>query len=338
MSKAIDIAIVGVTTAVGEVVLELLSTRKLSLGKLHLLSDKEQVGSRVEFKGQYLALEDMAKFDFAQVGVAIFCLPASDAAKLVPKAVKAGCLVIDSSTQYRFDQGVPLVIPEINGQLLDRLTGGTIVAAPDSAVVMMLLALLPLHRLATLQRIDATVLSPVSNEGKDGVETLASETVALLNMRDVKPKRFPRQVAFNVVPRVGALTEQGHGYSELRLQAETNKVLGADVPVNATCVQVPVFFGDSLVLHTSYAENVSVEAAVAALQSTDGLTLYQNEKHGSCPTPVTEAAGKDEISIGRVRGDLTRPTGINLWVVGDNVRRGSAGNLVAILEYWLKNS
>lgn len=338
MSNAIDIAIVGATTAVGEALIELLQVRQCVLGKVHLLSDKEHVGSRIEYKGQYLALEDMTKFDFSRVSVAIFCVPASVAAKLVPKATKAGCLVIDGSAQFRLDDDVPLVVPEINGQLLAGVKGGDIIAAPDSAVVLMLLALEPLHRLVALQRIDVTVLSPVSNEGKDGVETLAAETVALLNMREVKPKLFPRQVAFNVVPRVGALMEQGHAYSELRLQAETNKILSGQVQVNATCVQVPVFFGDSLVLHAAFADTLTTDMVATAVNEVDGLTLYQDEKLGSCPTAVTEAAGSDEVFIGRVRADLTRPNAMNLWVVGDNVRRGCAGNLVAILEYCLKNS
>lgn len=335
--QTFDLAVVGANTVIGEAVIELLQTSKLPIGKLHLLSDKEHAGARIEYKGQYLPLEESTKFDFSRASIALFCVSAKLAAQLAPKAVKAGCTVVDTSAQFRLDSGVPLVVPEVNGSQLDGLEGAQIIASPDSIVVAMLLALAPLHKLAGLSRVNVVALTPVSSEGKEGVDALAGETVALLNMKEIKPKLFPRQMSFNVVPRVGELSPQGYGYRELTLQAESAKIMGVSVNVNATLVQVPVFYGDSLALHVETTGKITAPQACDLLQATPGITLYDQPKIGPCPTPVNDAVGKDDIFVGRVREDITHANGLDLWLVADNIRRGTAGNVIAILEYLRKN-
>lgn len=338
IKKTYDIALVGATGLVGEAVIEQLASRKLPIGKLHLLTDKESAGAKIEFKGQYLPLQDMAKFDFSQVQIALFNVSAEHAAKLVPKAAKTGCVAIDSSAHFRLEPDVPLVVAGVNSESIAQYTQRNIIASPASIVVEMLLALAPLNKAVGIERINVSTYQSASSEGKAGVEELAGQTVALLNMQPVKPKLFAKQLAFNVLPCMGKIQQNGYTSEEMALLEETRKVFAnPELKVSATAVQVPVFFGHGMSVHLETNEKITVEGAAKLLSNSPGIKLHDESKAGGFPTAVTEAAGKEIVYIGRLREDISHPHGLDLWVVTDNIRRGVALNSVQIAEFLIKN-
>ncbi len=334
MIKEVDIAIIGATTSVGETLLEILEERKFPVGQIYLLDSEASSGARLEFSGYALKIGDVGSFDFSRVQLAFFVSTEAMSKEFAEKAAAEGCIVIDRTPAFRNENDVPLIIPEINEDALEGVNKRKIVSSPSCTSIQMLLALKPIHDAVGIKRINVSTYQSVSGSGKEAAEELASQTAALLNFRDVKCKTYPKQIAFNVLPQVGELLDNGYTDEEMKLVWETQKVLGDDsIMVNATAVRVPVFIGHAASLHIETKEKISVIKVNELLQQSAGIELLNETEW---PTPVTEAAGKDSVFVGRVREDISSEKGINMWVVTDNMRKGAATNAVQIAEILVK--
>jgi aspartate-semialdehyde dehydrogenase len=337
MIKKVDIAIVGATTSIGETLLEILEERKFPVGQIYLLDKEASSGSRLEFSGYALKIGDIGDFDFSRVQIAFFVSTEAVSKEFVEKATAQGCFVIDRTPAFRNDKEVPLIIPEINVESMEGLRKRKIIASPSCNSIQMLIAVKPIYDAVGIKRINISTYQSVSGSGKQAAEELASQTAALLNFRDVKCKTYPKQIAFNVLPQIGELLDNGYTEEEMKLVWETQKVLNDDsITVNATAVRVPVFIGHAASIHIETKEKISAAKVRELLQATPGIKLVDDAEKASWPTPVTEAAGNDFIYVGRVRDDISSEQGINLWVVTDNMRKGAATNAVQIAEVLVK--
>jgi len=337
MIKEVNIAIVGATTSVGETLLEILEERKFPVGQIYLLDSEASSGARLEFSGYALKIGDIASFDFSRVQIAFFVSTEAISKEYAKKAASEGCMVIDRTPAFRKDKDVPLIIPEVNEDAMEGINKRKIVSSPSCNSIQMLLALKPIYDAVGIKRINISTYQSVSGSGKNAAEELASQTAALLNFRDVKCKAYPKQIAFNVLPQIGKLLDNGYTDEEMKLVWETQKILNDDsILVNATAVRVPVFIGHAASVHIETNEKISVVKVLELLQQATGIELYNEQQAGGWPSPVTEAAGSDSVFVGRVREDISSKKGINLWVVTDNMRKGAALNAVQIAEILVK--
>ena len=331
--KKVDIAIVGVTGVVGEAMLSILEERKFPAGKIHVLASQRSAGKRVPFGEKHLVVKDLAEFDFSQVQVALFSAGAAVSAEYVPKAVDAGCICIDNTSQFRYDDEIPLVVPEVNPERIADYRQRGIIANPNCSTIQLLVALNPLHRAVGIERINVCTYQSVSGAGHKAIEELAGQTARLLNGQSIKPHVFPKQIAFNVLPQIDRFMENGYTREEMKMVWETRKILGEEsIQVNPTAVRVPVFFGHSEAVHIETREKISAKLARDLLLNSPGIELVDECDDGGYPTPVTESAGQDGTFVGRIREDISHPRGLNLWIVSDNVRKGAALNTIQIAE------
>ena len=336
MSKTLDVAVVGATTLVGEILVELLEQRKFPLGQLRLVDWGDAVGKRISFKGFHVPIQDIAGFDFSSVGLALFCGGEEIAAEFVPPAVEAGCVVIDHSALYRNEPDIPLVIPEINPRAIAAYSHRGIIASPAAATIQMLLCVHPLHSVIGIEHIYVTVCAAVSEHGRAAVEELAGQTASLLNARPIESQVFSQQIAFNVLPQVGEIEENGYSTQESRLVRESQKILDyPSLKISPTILQAPVFFGHGMVLAIQTQKPIELEQARSLLAKSSALEVVDAVTEG--PTAVTEAAGNDAIYVGRLRADMSLEGGITLWAVTDNSRKGAALNGVQIAEILVKD-
>lgn len=340
MAKRYDIAVVGAGSLVAEAILDLLAQRKFPVGKLYALEVGTDGEHEVASGGETVDVERLEHFDFSQVQLAFFAADETVAAVYVPKAVAAGCVVIDDSAHFRQEQDVPLVVAEVNPQAVAHYRHRGVIANPSSNVTQLLLALKPLHDAATITRLDIATYQSVSGVGRKGVEELARQTAQLLNARPVEAGIFPKQMAFNLLPQIGDILDNGYSREEMKMVWEIQKVLDApQLPINPTAVRVPVFFGHAAVVHLAMGQPLAAAEAMELLRQTAGLQVFDGREPGAVPTPVTEATTSETVFVGRIRTDPSRSSALNLWVVADNVRRGAALNAVQIAEvlvrdYW----
>lgn len=338
MSKKYDVAVVGATGAVGETMLSILAERKFPVGKVYALASSRSAGSKVAFSGGTLTVEDLANFDFSQTQVGLFSAGASVSAQYAPKAAAAGCVVVDNTSQFRYDEDIPLVVPEVNPQAIAGYRNRGIIANPNCSTIQMLVALKPIYDAVGISRINVATYQAVSGTGKEAIEELASQTALLLNGKPIETKVYPKQIAFNALPHIDVFMDNDYTKEEMKMVWETRKIFGDDtIQVNPTAVRIPVFYGHSEVLHIETREKISAEAVRKLLRQAPGVTLIDERQAGGYPTAVTEAAGHDAVFVGRVREDISHPRGLDLWVVADNVRKGAALNSVQIAEYLVKD-
>lgn len=338
MIKTYNIAVVGATSLVGEAILDVLAKRKFPFGKVYALEYQTDGEQDVDFGNKSLDVEELTGFDFSSVQIALFAANEEIAAEYVPLAVAAGCVVIDDSTCFRYDDDVPLVVPEVNPQAIAQYTQRGIIANPGSGVTQMLIALKPLHDVATITRINVATYQSVSGSGRAGVEELAQQAAQLLNARPVEAKVYPKQIAFNLLPHIDVFLENGYTKEEMKMVWETRKVMGLPgIQVNPTAVRVPVFFGHSEAVHIETESQLTAVEARRILGSTPGIIVMDEHVPGGYPTPVTDAVRNDAVYVGRIREDISCPAGLNLWVVADNVRRGAALNSVQIAEVLIRD-
>ena len=337
MSKLFDVAVVGATGAVGECMIEILAERDFPVRNLYLLASSRTAGSRIEFKGKHLRVEELAEFDFSKVQVALFSPGAEVSAIYAPKAVAAGCVVIDNTSQFRYDADIPLVIPEVNPHAIAQYKNRGIIANPNCSTIQMLVALKPIHDEVGIERINVCTYQSVSGTGKEAIAELANQTAALLNGSESPPQVYPKQIAFNVLPQIDVFQDNGYTKEEMKMVWETHKIMEDDsIKVNPTAVRVPVFYGHSEALHIETRHKLSAAAARALLEKAPGVVVYDERIAGGYPTAVTESAGHDPVFVARIREDISHPRGLDLWVVSDNVRKGAALNSVQIAEILVK--
>ncbi|KGM55626.1 aspartate-semialdehyde dehydrogenase [Lysobacter daejeonensis GH1-9] len=336
MSKTANVAVVGATGAVGETMLAILAERKFPIDKLHVLASERSAGGTVEFRGREITVQDLATFDPTGVDIALFSAGGSVSKEYAPKFAAAGAVVIDNSSAFRYDDDVPLVVSEVNPEQVKNRPRG-IIANPNCSTMQMLVALAPIHRKAGITRINVATYQSVSGAGRSALEELGRQTGALLNFQDPDPKRFPVQIAFNLIPHIDDFLDNGYTKEEMKLVWETRKILGDDsIQVNPTAVRVPVFYGHSEAVNVETSQKLSVAEVKALLEAAPGVEVVDEPKAGGYPTPVTHASGTDPVYVGRIREDFSHPNAINLWIVSDNIRKGAALNAVQLAELVLQ--
>ncbi|MEM9056512.1 MAG: aspartate-semialdehyde dehydrogenase [Pseudomonadota bacterium] len=342
MADGVKVAVVGATGAVGEAMLSILAERDFPVAKLWALASEGSVGKTVTFGGRSVPVENAATFDFSQAQLGLFSAGASVSEVLAPRAAAAGCTVVDNTSRFRYDDDVPLVVPEVNAHALDGYRARNIIANPNCSTIQMLVALKPLHDLVKVKRINVATYQAVSGAGRRAIENLAVQTATLMNGRPLElPANEPR-IAFNAVPQIDVFQDNGYTKEEMKMVWETQKILeDPGVRVNATAVRVPVFHGHSEALHIETETKLTADEARAALAAAPGVTLVDDVSASQAgeafPTAATQGADTDAVFVGRVREDLSHPTGLNLWVVSDNLRKGAALNSVQIAEILVKD-
>lgn len=338
MSKLYNVAVVGATGAVGEAMLSILEERNFPVGELYALASSRSVGKRIPFKGGSLKVEDLAEFDFSKAQIGLFSPGASISAVYAPKAAAAGCIVIDNTSQFRYDDDIPLVVPEVNPEKIADYKNRGIIANPNCSTIQMLVALKPIYDAVGISRINVCTYQAVSGTGKEAIEELSQQTAQLLNGKPIKPSVYPKQIAFNVLPQIDVFQENGYTKEEMKMVWETRKIMGDEsIQVNPTAVRVPVFFGHSEAVHIETRHKIDIDTVRSLLAKAPGVTVLDERTDGGYPTAVTESSGHDDVYVGRIREDISHPMGIDLWVVGDNVRKGAALNSVQIAEHLVKN-
>ena len=337
MSKKLNIAVVGATGAVGEAMLSILVEYGYIDANVHALASERSFGKTVDFGHRTLAVEVLDDFDFAGVDFALFSAGGGVSLKHAPRAAEAGCTVIDNTSAFRRDPKIPLIVPEINGDLLKNLDAGSIIANPNCSTIQMIIAIAPIHAAAGIERINVATYQSVSGAGSEGMEELARQTMDRLSFKEVTPSVFAQPIAFNAIPVIDTMQENDYTREEMKMQWETCKILRDEsIGVNATAVRIPVFYGHSEAVHLETSRDISMEAVREAMHKAAGLVLVDDTNPKAQVTAVTHAAGKDSVFVSRLRRDHTHPRGINLWVVADNVRKGAALNAVQIMKMMVK--
>jgi aspartate-semialdehyde dehydrogenase len=335
--ESYNIAIVGATGAVGQEMIRILEERNFPVGKLKLLASERSKGREVEFKGEKLIVEQLEENSFKNIHIALFSAGASRSREYAPKAVQSGAVVIDNSSAFRMEPDVPLVIPEINAHRVADYRKRGIIANPNCTTAITLMALKPLHDIAKIRRVIASSYQAVSGAGAQAIEELRLQTLAWLQGKPFETRVFPYQIAFNLIPHIDSFLENGYTKEEMKLHHETRKILEDEsIQVAATTVRVPVFRAHSVALNIETERKITVEQARKAIEDFPGVKLVDDPYSAKYPMPI-EAAGKDECFVGRIREDYTIPSGLNLWVVGDQLRKGAALNAVQIAEVLIRD-
>ena len=329
----IDVAVVGATGVVGQTMLSILEERDFPVGNLHPLASHRSAGTCVEFRGARYPVGDLEDFDFSQAQIGLFSAGAPVSARHAPRAGKAGCVVVDNSSQFRYEEDIPLVVPEVNPHAIGAYPGRNIIANPNCSTTQMVVALQPIHAVAGIERINVATYQSVSGTGKDAIEELAAQTAALLNGKQAETSVYPKQIAFNALPHIDVFMDNGYTKEEMKMVWETRKIMeDHTIGVNPTTVRVPVFYGHSEAVHVETREKLGAEEAREILAAAPGVLVMDERTDGGYPTAVTESAGTDAVFVGRIREDISCPRGLDLWVVSDNVRKGAALNSVQIAE------
>lgn len=332
--KSIDIAIVGATGAVGEAVVELLEKRQFPVNNLYLLASERTAGTSLMFNKTPVMVTELKKFDFSQVQLVIFVATDSVSSEILPLAQAKGCMTIDNSQV--FAESAPLIVPQVNGQLLAARP--EVIVNPDSNAIQLSTVLSPLADAAGLERVNATVFQSVSGHGKKAIHELASQTASLLNGRGVEKAVYPQQIAFNILPYVGEIGTDGHSESERRLLQQTRRILSNErLELNASCVQVPVFYSDSMMVSIDTQTTLTLNEVREVLEKNKEIKILDLPSTGVLATPVTHATGSESIFISRIRRDMSHENSINLWITADNVRKSAAFNTILIAEELIKS-
>ncbi|MDE3211401.1 MAG: aspartate-semialdehyde dehydrogenase [Pseudomonadota bacterium] len=333
------VAMVGATGAVGETLLSILAERNFPVSELVPLASERSAGGKVRFAGEEVTVQLLDTYDFSGVDIAFFSAGGSVSREHAPRAAAAGAVVIDNTSEFRYQDDIPLVVSEVNPHAIAQYTTRGIIANPNCSTMQMLVALAPIHRAVQIERINVATYQSVSGAGRSGMEELGRQTAALLNFQSVEPgKKFAAQIAFNVIPQIDDFLPNGYTKEEMKLVWETRKILEDEsIQVNPTAVRVPVFYGHSEAVHIETSDKITVEQARDLLRQAPGVVLVDERKPGGYPTPVGEAAGKDAVFVGRIREDISHERGLDLWVVSDNIRKGAALNAVQIAEILVEN-
>ncbi len=327
-----DVAVVGATGAVGETIMRVLEARKFPVRNLYPLASSRSAGKKVEFNGSWVEVQDLETFDFSSVQIGLFSPGASVSKVYAPKAAEAGCVVVDNTSQFRYEDDIPLVVPEVNPHAVAAYKNRGIIANPNCSTIQMLVALKPIYDAVGIERINVATYQAVSGSGKEAIEELATQTANLLNLKPIETKVYPKQIAFNCIPQIDVFMDNGYTKEEMKMVWETKKIMEDDsIVVNPTAVRVPVFYGHSEAVHIETKEKITAAQARALLAKAPGIVLMDERQDGGYPTAI-DAADTDPVYVGRIREDISHPRGLNLWVVADNVRKGAATNTVQIAE------
>ncbi|MCU9836439.1 aspartate-semialdehyde dehydrogenase [Ruegeria sp. WL0004] len=326
------VVVAGATGNVGREMLNILAERQFPVDEIAALASRKSLGTEVSFGDKTIKTQDLDTFDFTGWDMALFAI-GSDATKVyAPKAAAAGCVVIDNSSLYRYDPDIPLIVPEVNPHTIHGYAKKNIIANPNCSTAQMVVALKPLHDRATIKRVVVSTYQSVSGAGKEGMDELWEQTKAVYNpTSDVPPKKFQKEIAFNVIPHIDVFMEDGSTKEEWKMVAETKKIVDPSIKVTATCVRVPVFVGHSEAVNIEFEEFLDEDEARDILREAPGIMVIDKREPGGYVTPK-ECVGDFATFISRIRQDSTVENGLNLWCVSDNLRKGAALNAVQIAE------
>ncbi|MEM9302694.1 MAG: aspartate-semialdehyde dehydrogenase [Pseudomonadota bacterium] len=332
MSRQWRVAVVGATGAVGEAMVSILAQREFPVGELIPLASERSAGDTVDYGKRSITVRNLEEFDFADADLALFSAGGSISREYAPRAADAGCVVVDNSSEFRYDPDVPLVVSEVNPDAIADFRERNIIANPNCSTMQMLVAVAPIHRAVGVTRINVATYQSVSGAGRGGMKELAEQTAALLNFKTKQPEQFPVQIAFNAIPHIDRFEENGFTREEMKMVWETHKILDPGIGVNPTAVRVPVFYGHSEAVHLETRVPLDPAEARELLADAPGVVVVDEAESGGYPTAVTHAAESDGVFVGRIRQDPSHPCGLDLWIVSDNLRKGAALNAVQIAE------
>jgi len=326
------IVVVGATGNVGREMLNILDERKFPIEELAVLASRRSMGTEVAFGEKTMKTGDLDTFDFTGWDMALFAVGSEATKQYAPKAAKAGCVVIDNSSLYRYDPQVPLIVPEVNPDAIMGYDKKNIIANPNCSTAQMVVALKPLHDRATIKRVVVSTYQSVSGGGKDAMDELWMQTKGMyVPGQERVPSVFPKQIAFNVIPHIDVFMDSGDTKEEWKMVAETKKIMDPKIKVTATCVRVPVFVGHSEAINIEFEDFLDEDEARDILREAPGILVVDKREDGGYVTPI-ESVGEYATFISRIRQDVTVENGINLWCVSDNLRKGAALNAVQIAE------
>jgi len=329
MKKPYRVGIVGATGAVGREMIRILEERKFPIASLRLFASEKSEGLRLPFQGKEIPVEVLQKGSFQGIDLALFSAGASRSRAYAPQAVQEGSVVIDNSSAFRMEKDIPLIVPEVNGDLIKTHKG--IIANPNCSTIQLVLALKPLHDVARLKRVVVSTYQSVSGAGGKAIEELKSQSEAVLQGKTFQPEKFPHQIAFNAIPHIDVFEEDGYTREETKIMRETQKIMNDSFSVTATAVRIPVFCAHSEAVNCEFEKPLSPEEARALLSKAPGVQVVDRPQENQYPLAI-HGAGKDAIFVGRIRKDPTVSSGLSFWVVGDNIRKGGALNAVQIAE------
>ncbi len=326
------VAVVGATGNVGREMLNILAERQFPADEVAALASRRSLGTEVSFGEKTLTTKDLDTFDFAGWEMALFAIGAEATKTYAPRAAKAGCVVIDNSSLYRYDPLIPLIVPEVNAEAIDGVRHKNIIANPNCSTAQLVVALKPLHDRARIKRVVVSTYQSVSGAGKDGMDELWRQTKGIfVPGQEVAPKTFQKQIAFNVIPHIDSFMEDGITKEEWKMVAETKKIIDKTIKVTATCVRVPVFVGHAEAVNIEFEDFLDEDEARDILREAPGIMVIDKREAGGYATPV-DCVGDYATFISRIRQDPTIENGLNLWCVSDNLRKGAALNAVQIAE------
>ena len=327
-----NVAVVGATGNVGREMLSILAERQFPVGEVHALASRRSVGVEVSFGEKTLKCKDLEGFDFSTIDFCLMSAGGSVSKEWSPRIAAKGCVVIDNSSAWRYDQDVPLIVPEANANAVSGYTRKNIIANPNCSTAQLVVALKPLHDRAVIRRVVVATYQSVSGAGKDAMDELWTRTKAkYVPGQESEPKKFPKEIAFNCIPHIGAFMEDGTTQEEWKMVAETKKILDPRIKVTVTCVRVPVFVGHSEAINVEFEQPITADEAREILREAPGCLVIDKHEPGGYITPQ-EAAGEDATYISRIREDVTVENGLSMWIVADNLRKGAALNAVQIAE------
>ncbi|MCR9155711.1 MAG: aspartate-semialdehyde dehydrogenase [Rhodobacteraceae bacterium] len=326
------VVVAGATGNVGREMLNILAERQFPVDEIAVLASRRSLGTEVSFGDKTLKTQDLDTFDFTGWDIALFAIGSDATKKYAPVSAKAGCVVIDNSSLYRYDPDVPLIVPECNADAIHGYSKKNIIANPNCSTAQMVVALKPLHDRARIKRVVVSTYQSVSGAGKEGMDELWDQTKAVYNpVTEVPPAKFQKQIAFNVIPQIDVFMEDGSTKEEWKMMVETKKIIDPSIKVTATCVRVPVFVGHSEAINIEFEDHLDEDEARDILREAPGVMVIDKREPGGYVSPV-ECVGDYATFISRIRQDSTIENGLNLWCVSDNLRKGAALNAVQIAE------
>jgi len=325
------VAVVGATGNVGREMLNILAEREFPADEVVALASRRSTGAEVSYGDQVLKVKALDQYDFSEVDICLMSAGGAVSKEQSPKIAAQGAVVIDNSSTWRMDPDVPLIVPEVNADAVAGFRKKGIIANPNCSTAQLVVALKPLHDRARIKRVVVATYQSVSGAGKDAMDELFSQTKAVFTLGDIESKKFPKRIAFNLIPQIDVFMEDGFTKEEWKLVAETKKILDPKIKLVATCVRVPVFIGHSEAVNIEFDQPISVEEARSILRNAPGCVVIDKHEPGGYVTPH-EAAGENATYISRIRTDPTVDNGLVLWIVSDNLRKGAALNAVQIAE------
>jgi len=328
--KKYNVVVVGATGAVGRTLVSILAERKFPVEKLSLLASSRSAGQKLSFDGREITVAELGEGSFDGIDIALFSAGASVSRQYAPKAVQAGCVVVDNSSAFRMEKDIPLVVPEVNPHAVRKAPG--IIANPNCSTIQMVVALKPIHDRYRIKRVIVSTYQSVSGTGQKGIAELAQQSQDFLSKKTIKNEVYPHQIAFNCLPHIDTFLDNGYTKEEMKMVNETQKIFEDDtLAVSPTTVRVPVFYSHSESLNVETENPINIGELKKLLAQSPGICVVDSPENDEYPLAI-HAAGRDEVMVGRIRLDLTHPKAVNFWVVADNLRKGAALNAVQIAE------